>query len=124
MPRVVLHAACTLAAVIMLSNLLPFMPAERYLFSTTSPARAAPQEPLVTEFNRRKKLFDAKRHDEVIKQAAEFLEQIRIRLGEDSNLFEQSQLMIASAYNMADRYTEAVPYLEQRQRGTAPSGIE
>jgi CHAT domain-containing protein len=114
MPRVVLHAACTLAAVIMLSGLLPFMPAERYLFSTTSPARAAPQEPLVTEFNRRKKLFDAKRYDEVIKQAAEFLEQIRIRLGEDSNLFEQAQLMIASAYNMADRYAEAVPYLEQR----------
>jgi CHAT domain-containing protein/tetratricopeptide (TPR) repeat protein len=106
--------ARALAAVIMLSGQLPLMPAERSPFAIISPARAAAQDPLVAEFNRRQKLFDAKRYGEVTEQAAQYLEQIRSRLGEDSNLFEQAQLMIGSAYNLASRYAEAVPHLEWR----------
>jgi tetratricopeptide (TPR) repeat protein len=82
--------------------------------SIMPPALAAPQDPLVTEFNRRQKLFETKRYDEVTQGAAEFLEQVRSRLGEDSKLFELTQMMFASAYNMADRFADAALYLEQR----------
>jgi CHAT domain-containing protein len=123
MSRFACHA-CALAALVALSGELPLFSAERGTLAIISPARAAPQDALVAEFNRRQKLFGAKKYNEVTAQAEQFLEEIRARLGEDSNLFEQAQLMIASAYNMASRYAEAVPHLERRlarleQKGSA-----
>jgi tetratricopeptide (TPR) repeat protein len=89
-----------------------------------TPTQAAPQDTLVNEFARRQRLFDTKRYDEVVKQADEFLEQMRARFGEDSDTFNDSRNMIISSYSNLDRFAEALPYIEQRAAWQKARGIE
>src|SRR5262249_49237449 len=89
-----------------------------------TPALAAPQDPLVAEFNRRQNLYNARRYFDVIQQAAEFLEQMRSRYGEDSNPFELAENMIISSHVLSNRRPEAVPYLEHKLARLQASGSE
>jgi hypothetical protein len=79
MPRFAIHT-CAIAAAIMLAGPLTFVPTGHSRFSTTSLAWAA-QNPAIAEFNRRQKLFDVKRYDEVIPQAAELLDHTKTSFG-------------------------------------------
>jgi CHAT domain-containing protein/tetratricopeptide (TPR) repeat protein len=92
--------------------------------SLTSPAYAAPQDPLIVEFNRRARLFDARKYEEVIKQAAEFLNAMRDRFGEDSPTFRPAENMVISSYIQLDRHTEVVPLLERKYASLKASGAE
>jgi hypothetical protein len=123
MPRLV-FLACGLAGGFLLSGHLSFMPGEHSRLSIASPAEAAAQEPLLTEFNRRQKLFDAKKYQEVVKQAAEFLKQIRSRFGADSHTFALAENMIVSSYVSLDRAEDAIPYLEHKHARLDASGSE
>jgi CHAT domain-containing protein/tetratricopeptide (TPR) repeat protein len=92
--------------------------------SLTSPAYAAPQDPLIVEFNRRARLFEARKYEEVIKQAAEFLNAMRDRFGEDSPTFRPAENMVISSYIQLDRHTEVVPLLERKYASLKASGAE
>src|SRR5262249_14906933 len=75
-------------------------------------------------FNRRQKLFETRQYSEVTAQAAEFLEQMRGRYGEDSKPFELAENMIISAHVFSNRTPDAVPYLEHKLGRRQASGSQ
>jgi CHAT domain-containing protein len=89
-----------------------------------SSAYAAPQDALVSEFARRERLFNAQRYDEVVKQADEFLGQMRARFGEDSEAFQNARKMIISSYSSLGRHAETLPLIEQHAAWLKAKGTD
>ena len=118
--RCIVRAAST----IMLLLATTLVPKESGMLPSLTPsAYAAPQDALMADFNRRQRLFEAGKRDEVIKQAAEFLDAIRDRFGEGSPTFEPVENMIISSYTSLGRTAQAIPLLERKlvrlqERGT------